>query len=119
MTWRKTKSSGIGEDTTKACPECRVTSLYVIPSRYYAVDDIKTRIIEQYKTNRKDILCKYEKNGVNNCRFKETCFFKHNLPFKTRPPRPPTEFIDLNDISDWSDFSIRIPNSSVILNVSF
>lgn len=122
MTWRKTKNSTIGEDTTKSCPECRVTSLYVIPSRYYAIDDVKKRIIEQYKTNRKDTLCKFEKNGVNNCRFKDSCFFKHNLPFKTRPPIRPSEFnLDLNDLNltDFNNFSIRIPNSSVILNTSF
>jgi len=79
-TWRNTKNSA---EDTKNCPECRTPSDHIIPSKYLpAIETDKTRIIDQYKRSRKNILCRYERNGQNNCRNQDTCLYKHLLPFK-------------------------------------
>lgn len=82
-TWRKTKNSS--EVDTKNCPECRSPSDYVMPSTRYATGDYKTHLFDRFKSSRKLILCRFEKNGYNNCRNESSCLFKHTLPF--RPQR--------------------------------
>lgn len=82
--WRRTKNSA-EDNNNKNCPECRTPSTYVIPSRHFATGEDKQKIIDNFKNSRKDTICKFEKDGVNYCRNKESCFYRHNLPFRERP----------------------------------
>lgn len=103
ITWRRTKNSA---EDTKNCPECRTKSDYVVPSRHFVVDADKKRIIDQYKESRKDIQCRYEKNGRNHCRNRDTCIYKHTLPFEPERHRR-------------QHYSYSIANANLILNVMY
>ena len=79
---------------------------FVIPSYRFAIDEDKTRLITKFKEYHKDKPCKFERDGRNNCRFKNNCFYKHTLPFNDLPPQ--------------RQYSLRLsPNTNYILNVSY
>ncbi|KAL7676204.1 hypothetical protein ACOME3_002460 [Neoechinorhynchus agilis] len=90
-----------GNDTfdnriVKACPECRVTSDFVIPSRFwYDSAPEKRRIIDGYKQRLSETPCAYFKQGAGECPFADRCFYKHVLPDGTRARLgEPTRFFD-------------------------
>lgn len=105
VSWRK-QSNSADESATKSCPECRKPSEMVVPSRRFVVDADRIRVIEAYKDRRKNTICKYERDGQNYCRYKDSCMFKHTLPFRRLPP--PTRTTTARSLQ----------NSNLILNVS-
>lgn len=67
--------------STRACPECRVTSDFVCPSMYWVdTKEDKEKLIVEYKNalSRKD--CKYFKKGQGKCPFGNKCFYLHAFP---------------------------------------
>lgn len=90
--WRK--QNNVSESATRSCPECRKPSEFVVPSRRFAINEDKARVIEQYKNRLKDKICKFEKDGRNFCKFRDSCLFKHTLPFRAAPA--PTSNLVLN-----------------------
>lgn len=83
--WRKQHNNTEQEveaKTVRACPECRVHSDYVIPSKTWIEDrDEKEKLIKIFHDNTKKIKCKYIKGSdVDSCPFGNKCFYKHQMP---------------------------------------
>ncbi|KAF9170265.1 hypothetical protein BGX21_002064 [Mortierella sp. AD011] len=65
---------------TKACPNCRTPSLYVVPSSFFpACPEQKEIIIQNYKEATSRKTCKYfaESGDRHWCPFGDGCFFAH------------------------------------------
>lgn len=74
--WRASKS--YENKIVKACPECRVKSDFITPSKYWFEDDEnKRKIIQEYKNNLGQTACKYFKQGDGTCPFGNKCFYLH------------------------------------------
>eukprot|EP00052_Salpingoeca_macrocollata_P009515 m.75012 g.75012 ORF g.75012 m.75012 type:complete len:424 (-) comp17137_c0_seq1:88-1359(-) len=74
--WRR--KHGEGMSTTRACPLCRETSHFVIPSiLWYKDEQQKQRVIEQYKENMQHKDCKHYDFGKGSCPFGSSCFYRH------------------------------------------
>jgi len=89
--WRQTKQ--FDNRTIRACPECRVASDFVVPSRYWVDDkEDKEKLIDSYKQALSEKPCKYFKQGRGECPFAGACFYLHAFPDGTKaampPPRP-------------------------------
>uniref|UniRef100_A0A914NLQ1 RING-type E3 ubiquitin transferase n=1 Tax=Meloidogyne incognita TaxID=6306 RepID=A0A914NLQ1_MELIC len=83
--WRKQHNNmeqEVEAKTVRACPECRVHSDYVIPSKTWIEDkDEKEKLIKIFHDNTKKIKCKYIKGSdVDSCPFGNKCFYKHQMP---------------------------------------
>jgi len=64
----------------RACPECRVTSDFVCPSRFWIeTKEDKDKLIESYKVALSKKPCRYYKNGSGTCPFGNKCFYLHAL----------------------------------------
>ncbi|XP_002718332.1 probable E3 ubiquitin-protein ligase makorin-3 [Oryctolagus cuniculus] len=65
----------------KSCPQCRVTSNFVIPSEFWVEEEEeKQRLIQQYKEALSNKPCRYFAEGRGHCPFGEHCFYKHSYP---------------------------------------
>lgn len=89
-TWRKQNYS---TKLVRACPECRVNSDFVYPSRIWVEDaEEKKKLVDKYKSDCAKKHCKYFRNGQSRCPFGNKCFYLHALPDGTikdvGPPRP-------------------------------
>ncbi|KAG0204800.1 hypothetical protein BGX28_003372 [Mortierella sp. GBA30] len=65
---------------TKACPNCRTPSLYVVPSSFFPTcPEQKEIIIQNYKEATARTPCKYFKESGDRhwCPFGDSCFFAH------------------------------------------
>ncbi|KAG0288555.1 hypothetical protein BGZ96_007715 [Linnemannia gamsii] len=65
---------------TKACPNCRTQSLFVVPSSYFpSTPEQKEAIIQNYKVVSARRPCKYFKESGERhwCPFGDDCFFAH------------------------------------------
>ncbi|KAL3086613.1 hypothetical protein niasHT_037739 [Heterodera trifolii] len=80
--WRRQTDEEIKTKTVRSCPECRVHSDYVIPSKVWIdLNSDKDKLVSVFKGNTKKIACKYVVNGdVDKCPFGNKCFYKHQLP---------------------------------------
>lgn len=77
--WRGTKQ--FETRTIRACPECRVSSDFVVPSKYWIEDqDDKDKLIHDYKEALRAKPCKYFDEGRGECPFAGSCFYKHAYP---------------------------------------
>ncbi|KAI1305884.1 E3 ubiquitin-protein ligase makorin-1 [Halotydeus destructor] len=115
--WRQTKQ--FDNKTIRACPECRISSDFVVPSRYW-VDDKgdKDKLIESYKKALKQKPCKYFNQGRGECPFAGACFYLHAFPdgsmAELSPPRPRRrqaneagELETLRDMLLWNYLEVR------------
>lgn len=89
--WRQSKEFDF--DVSKACPECRVASNYVYPSKiWYEVKEEKDSFISKENKRMQQFNCKYFKKGAGRCPFGNTCLYLHALPngkkMDVGPPRP-------------------------------
>ncbi|XP_037691248.1 probable E3 ubiquitin-protein ligase makorin-3 [Choloepus didactylus] len=65
----------------KSCPQCRVTSNFVIPSEFWVEEEEeKQKLIQQYKEAMSNKACRYFDEGRGCCPFGENCFYKHAYP---------------------------------------
>ncbi|CAG7837076.1 unnamed protein product [Allacma fusca] len=76
----------------RSCPECRVTSDFICPSRFWVESkEDKEKLIVSYKSALSKKSCRYYKNGTGECPFGNKCFYLHALPNGTvvdvGPPR--------------------------------
>ena len=73
--WRMTKQ--FDNRTIRSCPECRISSDFVIPSEYWVeTKDDKDSLIFEYKKAMSKKACKYyERDG--QCPFGNACFYLH------------------------------------------
>ena len=63
---------------SRACPECRQTSDYICPSRFW-VDSAeeKGKLFAEYHDNLNRKECKYFKRGEGDCPFGNKCFYRY------------------------------------------
>ena len=62
----------------RACPECRQTSDYICPSRYWVeTKEEKEQLLTNYKIELKKKECKYFDKGNGECPFGNKCFYGH------------------------------------------
>ncbi|NXO41808.1 MKRN1 ligase, partial [Locustella ochotensis] len=75
--WRRSRD--FESKVIKACPECRITSNYYIPHKYWISDaDEKEKLIATFKKRTGKIRCKFFIHGY--CPFKSECIYLHELP---------------------------------------
>ncbi|XP_054659446.1 E3 ubiquitin-protein ligase makorin-2-like [Grus americana] len=84
--WRRSRD--FQSTVIKACPECRVTSSYYIPHKYW-VSDVgeKEKLIETFKARTGKIRCKFFVRNHGRCPFKSDCIYLHELPTGRLPQR--------------------------------
>ncbi|NWI26432.1 MKRN2 ligase, partial [Sula dactylatra] len=95
--WRRSRE--FQSVVIKACPECRVTSSYYIPHKYWVSDAAeKAKLIETFKARTGKIRCKFFVRNRGRCPFKSDCIYLHELPAgrpsqrRRQRPRMPIEF---------------------------
>ncbi|XP_056603812.1 probable E3 ubiquitin-protein ligase makorin-1 [Triplophysa dalaica] len=77
--WRSAKQ--FESKIIKSCPECRITSNFVIPSEYWVEDkEEKKKLIQKYKDGMGTKSCRYFDEGRGTCPFGANCFYKHAFP---------------------------------------
>eukprot|EP00095_Tigriopus_kingsejongensis_P000382 snap_masked-scaffold1811_size27320-processed-gene-0.9 protein:Tk00382 transcript:snap_masked-scaffold1811_size27320-processed-gene-0.9-mRNA-1 annotation:"hypothetical protein DAPPUDRAFT_302153" len=89
--WRQVKQ--FENKIIRACPECRQTSDFICPSRYWVdSSEEKDRLISEYKVNLNKKECKYFQHGQGECPFGNKCFYRHadasGQPIDVGPPQP-------------------------------
>jgi E3 ubiquitin-protein ligase makorin len=86
--WRAAQQ--FDKKTVKSCPECRVTSNFVVPSRYWVDEkDNKAKLIATYQSELSKKHCKYFNRGQGKCPFNDKCFYLHAYPDgRIASPRP-------------------------------
>ncbi|XP_054032257.1 E3 ubiquitin-protein ligase makorin-1-like [Dryobates pubescens] len=77
--WRRSRD--FQSAVIKACPECRITSSYYIPHKYW-VSDVheKEKLIQTFKARMGKIRCKFFVQNRGRCPFKSDCIYLHELP---------------------------------------
>jgi len=74
--WRSAKQ--FEHKIIRACPECRQTSDYICPSRFWVESrEEKDRLLSDYKRNLGQKECKYFNKGSGECPFGNKCFYQH------------------------------------------
>ncbi|NXN10893.1 MKRN1 ligase, partial [Indicator maculatus] len=83
--WRRSRD--FQSAVIKACPECRITSSYCIPHKYW-ISDVgeKGKLIQTFKARMGKIRCKFFVQNRGRCPFKSDCIYLHELP-AGRPPQ--------------------------------
>ncbi|RMB99383.1 hypothetical protein DUI87_24119 [Hirundo rustica rustica] len=102
--WRRSRE--FKNTVIKACPECRITSSYYIPHKYWVSDVAeKEKLIRAFKARTGKIRCKFFIHG--HCPFKSECIYLHELParqlWRHRRQRPKTPAVFIPSSSESSD----------------
>uniref|UniRef100_A0A8C3NXQ1 RING-type E3 ubiquitin transferase n=1 Tax=Cyanoderma ruficeps TaxID=181631 RepID=A0A8C3NXQ1_9PASS len=109
--WRRSRD--FQSAVIKACPECRITSNYYIPHKYW-ISDVgeKEKLIRTFKAQTGKIRCKFFIHG--HCPFRSECIYLHELPARQRRrrsrqrPRTPAVFIpSSSESSDEEDEKLQ------------
>ncbi|NXO75023.1 MKRN2 ligase, partial [Sitta europaea] len=92
--WRRSRD--FQSSVIKACPECRITSSYYIPHKYWISDAAeKEKLIRAFKAQAGKTMCKFFLRGY--CPFRSECIYLHELPARQQRrrqrPRMPAVFI--------------------------
>ncbi|KAM9468269.1 putative E3 ubiquitin-protein ligase makorin-1 isoform 2-T2 [Clarias gariepinus] len=89
--WRSAKQ--FESKIIKSCPECRITSNFVIPSEYWVEDkEEKQNLIQKYKDGMGTKPCRYFDEGRGTCPFGANCFYKHAFPDgRLEEPQPQSQ----------------------------
>lgn len=62
----------------RACPECRQTSDFICPSRFWVETmEEKQKLLSDYRDALNSKECKYFKRGEGECPFGNKCFYSH------------------------------------------
>ncbi|CAF3427802.1 unnamed protein product [Rotaria sp. Silwood1] len=104
--WRA--SSNYEHKVVKACPECRVKSDFVTPTKYWPEnEEAKQELIKAYKENLQQIHCKFFKRGDGLCPFGSKCFYLHvdkrGQPVQLGPPRRRQRINAHGELENFSD----------------
>ncbi|OXA52682.1 probable E3 ubiquitin-protein ligase makorin-1 [Folsomia candida] len=105
-TWRQARQ--FENKIIRACPECRVTSDYVCPSRYWVEKkEDKEKLIQSYLESLSKKDCRYYQNGSGECPFGNKCFYLHAGPdgrnVDVGPPRRRIRRQDANGVASDSN----------------
>jgi len=90
--WRQAKQ--FEHKIIRACPECRQTSDFICPSRFWVeTPEQKEQLLSEYKKNLGLKECKYFNKGSGECPFGNKCFYQHadkdGRIIDVGPPRKP------------------------------
>jgi len=90
--WRQAKQ--FEHKIIRACPECRQTSDFICPSRFWVeTPEQKDQLLSEYKKNLGLKECKYFNKGSGECPFGNKCFYQHadkdGRIIDVGPPRKP------------------------------
>ncbi|GAU93204.1 hypothetical protein RvY_05177 [Ramazzottius varieornatus] len=93
MNWRRQSKETIDRGAIRSCPECRVHSNYVIPSRLWPdSQEERQSVIADYKSAMGKRPCRNFAQGEGKCAFGGKCWFLHTSKDGTRvdlpDPRP-------------------------------
>ncbi|XP_013367901.1 PREDICTED: probable E3 ubiquitin-protein ligase makorin-3 [Chinchilla lanigera] len=78
-TWRS--GTQFAKRISKSCPQCRVSSNFVIPSIFWVEGkEEKEQLVQEYKESLRNKPCMYFAEGRGYCPFGEHCFYKHEYP---------------------------------------
>ncbi|CAF3536817.1 unnamed protein product [Rotaria socialis] len=104
--WRA--SSNYEHKVVKACPECRVKSDFITPTKYWPENEqAKQEVIKAYKENLQQIHCKFFKRGDGLCPFGSKCFYLHvdknGQPVQLGPPRRRQRMNARGELENFSD----------------
>jgi len=100
--WRQAKQ--FENKIIRACPECRQTSDYICPSKYWMdTPEEKEKLFEEYRANLVKKECKYFNKGQGECPFGNKCFYRHaNKEGKDVDVGPPQKNVRHNANGDPS-----------------
>ena len=71
----------IDRTAQRSCPMCRKISDYIIPSVVWVTSEgDRERLATSYKKNLKMIPCRNFDYGRGRCRYREDCFYSHEIP---------------------------------------
>jgi len=100
--WRQAKQ--FENKIIRACPECRQTSDYICPSKYWMdTSEEKEKLFEDYRANLLKKECKYFDKGQGECPFGNKCFYRHaNKEGKDVDVGPPQKNVRHNANGDPS-----------------
>uniref|UniRef100_A0A8B9W2F7 RING-type E3 ubiquitin transferase n=1 Tax=Bos mutus grunniens TaxID=30521 RepID=A0A8B9W2F7_BOSMU len=77
--WRSAKQ--LESKIIKSCPECLITSNFVIPSEYWVEEkEEKQKLLQKYKEAMSNKVCRYFDEGRGSRPFGGNCFYKHAYP---------------------------------------
>ncbi|KAM4885458.1 uncharacterized protein FYW23_012394 [Sylvia borin] len=121
--WRRSRD--FQSAVIKACPECRITSNYYIPHKYWISDaGEKEKLIRTFKARAGKIRCKFFIHG--HCPFRSECIYLHELPAhqlrrrRRQRPRMPAVFIpSSSESSDEEDAELELARSLARLRAEF
>ncbi|CAG0884447.1 unnamed protein product [Cyprideis torosa] len=75
--WRQ-QNGQFESKIVRSCPECRTSSNYICPSRYWVEKpEEKGKLLEKYHGAMSKKHCKYFKRGSGECPFGNKCFYLH------------------------------------------
>ncbi|TRY70267.1 hypothetical protein TCAL_11375 [Tigriopus californicus] len=103
-TWRQAKQ--FENKIIRACPECRQTSDFICPSRFWVdTPEDKDKLLTDYRLNLNKKECKYFRRGRGECPFGNKCFYRHvdasGLAVDVGPPQTRTRRANENgDITE-------------------
>ncbi|XP_029974275.1 makorin, ring finger protein, 4 [Salarias fasciatus] len=98
-TWRKSKD--FGPDLVKNCPQCRVSSAFYVPHKYWVEGQEKDRLIAAFKQKFGKRRCHfYSQHGY--CPFKAECLHRHDKP----PAHRLTRYTEDEDDSESEDMGL-------------
>jgi len=100
--WRQAKQ--FENKIIRACPECRQTSDYICPSKYWMdTSEEKEKLFDDYRANLLKKECKYFDKGQGECPFGNKCFYRHaNKEGKDVDVGPPQKNVRHNANGDPS-----------------
>ena len=114
--WRSTKQ--FDKKTIRSCPECRVFSSFVIPSKYwYDNNEDKDRLIAEYKKVLSEKPCKHFKQGQGECPFAGACFYLHSYPDGRKAEMPPPQIRRENQDGESDNFRVILTEIKLIILV--
>lgn len=68
-------------EVVRACPECRVKSDFIIPSKFWVeTKEDKIRLVDIYKKALSKKPCMHFQHGSGVCPFNDKCFYEHTYP---------------------------------------
>lgn len=100
------KQSKLNGLFSRACPECRQTSDFICPSRFWVdTPEDKEKLLTDYRMNLNKKECKYFRRGRGECPFGNKCFYRHvdasGSPVDVGPPQTRTRRANENgDITE-------------------
>ncbi|CAN9516167.1 unnamed protein product [Ophioblennius macclurei] len=100
-TWRKTRD--LTPNLVKTCPQCRVSSAFYVPSKFWVEGEEKETLIAAFREKLRKKRCLYY-SRYGYCPFRSECLHRHDKP----PAHRLTRYQDDDDDVDLLGFVIAM-----------